>query len=335
MNDNMPQNIAQTILDQAASEADRRTRTLSAHDSSLVEVLIARQGTTATVIQGELDKFAAIPRFRAGKIEAHDLDSFAALVLRDHDAGSMIFADVSGPGVRFEAVLDANLPMNGEACFVGMTGKHAQRDGQRHGREVIAYSPALSDEWTAWTSRSGKAMSQGEFAEWIDEHLPDLADPAHLKADNQAESTAAKFGARYGGTKEVGYGFADPERMVKLSTGLVIREKSTFKSASNLSSGEMRLEFESTHEGEDGKPLDVPRRFLLSIPVFKREAAYLVPVKLAYRKKGPMIEWSFDLFRPDRFRDDAIEGMRSDLAGKLTPKDGAGPVVPIVLGKRG
>lgn len=328
MNDNMPQNIAQTILEQAGREAESKVEAYYAHDQTPAAVLVARTGVSASVIQDKLDAFAAIPRSRAGKVEAHDLDSFASLVLRDHDAGSMIFADVSGPGVRFEAVLDYHAAVLGPAKDTGL------RAGQRHGREVIAYSPALSDEWTAWTQRSGKAMSQGEFAEWIDEHLPDLADPAHLKADNQAESTAAKFGARYGGTKETRYGFADPERMIKLSTGLVIREKSNLKSVANIDSGEVRFEFESTHEGEDGKPLDVPRRFLLSIPVFKREAAYLVPVKLAYRKKGPAIEWSFDLFRPDRFRDDAIEGMRSDLAGKLS-KDGAGPVVPIVLGKRG
>ena len=328
----IPNNIAQTILEQAGKEAESKVEAYYAHDQTPAAVLVARTGVAAFVIQDKLDAFAAIPRSRAGKIEAHDLDSFAAMILRDYDAGSQVFADVSGPGVRFEAVLDASLPMNGETGFIGMTGKNGQRDGQRHGREVIAYSPALSDEWTAWTEQAGHGMTQGEFAEWIDEHLPDLADPRHLKAD--PDSTAAMFGARYGGNVENLFGFADPERMIKLSTGLSVRESSAIKNVVNLSSGEVSIQYETEHAGGDGKPLDVPRRFLLSIPVFKREAAYLVPVKLAYRKKGPAIEWSFDLFRPDRFRDDAIEGMRSDLAVKLTPKDGAGPVVPIHLAKR-
>lgn len=83
----------------------------------------------------------------------------------------------------------------------------------------------------------------------------------------------------------------------------------------------------------------MPTRFLLSIPVFDREAVYLVPVKLSYKKRGPTLTWSFELFRPDRFRDDAIQGMREALAMKLTPGGAktpaeARPVVPVHLARR-
>lgn len=326
----IPDNIAQTLLEQAAREADRTTLKINAHDGTPVDVLVARAGTTATVVN--LDSYAAIPRSRAGKVEALDLESFAALILRDYDAGSVVFADVSGAGMRFEAVLD----YHGSIGF-GLIGQNlatTARGNQRHGREVLTYSPALSDEWKAWTTQSGHGMSQGEFAAWIDEHLPDLADPRHLLTSDAAESTAAKFGAAYGGTKENMLGFADPERMIKLSTGLSVRESATVKNVVNLASGEVSIQYETTHTDGDGQPLAVPRRFLLSIPVFRREAAYLVPVKLAYRKKGGNLEWSFDLYRPDRFCDDAIEGMRAELTAKLTPTGGAGPVVPISLAKR-
>lgn len=331
----IPENIAQTILKQAEKEADNAPHSLEAHDHTRVQVVIARTGTTATVIQEALDKFADIPRSRAGKVEALDLESFAALILRDYDAGSHVFADVSGPGVRFEAVLDYHRP----TLRTEKQDATGARDGQRFGRETIVYAPALSDEWKAWTGQAGKGMTQGEFAAWIDEHLPDLADPRHLLEKDQADSTAAKFGAAYGGSKENLFGFADPERMIKLSTGLSIRESATVKNVVNLASGEVSINYETTHTDGEGQPLSVPRRFLLSIPVFKREDAYLVPVKLAYRKKGGNLEWSFDLFRPDRFRDDAIEGMRAALAMKLTPADKldggvAAPVVPITLAKR-
>lgn len=317
----IPNNIADTILDQARAEAARTAHTLEAHDGTKTTALL--NGVSYVVIQGELDKFAAVPRSRAGKVEALDLDSFAALILRDYDAGSQVFADVSGPGVRFEAVLDYHEPI---------VLHDAKRDGQRHGREVITYTPALSDEWRAWTGQAGQAMSQGQFAAWVDEHLPDLADPRHLL--NDPDSTAAKFGAAYGGNVENLFGFADPDRMVKLSTGLSVRESSVVKNVVNLSSGETSIQYETEHADGDGRPLSVPRRFLVSIPVFKREAAYLVPVKLAYRKKGGALEWTFDLFRPDRFRDDAIDGMRRDLEVKLIPEGGAAPVVPVHLAKR-
>lgn len=320
----IPQNLAQAIIEQSAREAQQRPISIAAHDGTPVEVVICN--ASAEPIQAKLDAFAAVPRSRAGKVEALDLESFAAMILRDYDAGSQVFADVSGPGVRFEAVLDYHAAIPAPAKDAGL------RQGQRHGRESIVYAPALSDEWKAWTTQAKQPMSQAAFAEWIDEHLPDLADPRHLL--NDPDSTAAKFGAVYGGGAGNLFGYADPKRMIELSSGLSVRESATVKNVVNLASGEVSIQYETEHTDGDGKPLSVPRRFLLSIPVFKREAAYLVPVKLQYRKKGGNLEWSFDLFRPDRFRDDAIEGMRSDLAVKLTPKDGAGPVVPIHLAKR-
>ena len=320
----IPNNIAQTILEQAEREAQRRPISVAAHDGTPVEVVICN--ASADPIQAKLDAFALVPRSRAGKVEALDLDSFAALILRDYDAGSQVFADVSGPGVRFEAVLDYHGAIGGEGQLPNVRGN------QRHGREIIAYAPALSDEWRAWTGQAGKGMSQGEFAAWIDEHLPDLADPRHLL--NDPDSTAAKFGAAYGGNVDNLFGFADPDRMVKLSTGLSVRESSVVKNVVNLASGEVSIQYETEHADGDGRPLAVPRRFLISIPVFKREAAYLVPVKLAYRKKGGALEWTLDLFRSDRFRDDAIDGMRHDLEIKLIPEGGTAPVVPVHLAKR-
>lgn len=319
----IPNNIAQTILEQAEREAQRRPISVAAHDGTPVEVVICN--ASADPIQAKLDAFALVPRSRAGKVDALDLDSFAALILRDYDAGSAVFADVSGQGVKFEAVLDYHRPTIGHEDA-------SVRLGARHGRESIVYQPALSDEWKAWTERSGKPMTQGEFAAWIDEHLPDLADPRHLL--NDPDSTAAKFGAAYGGNVDNLFGFADPDRMVKLSTGLSVRESSVVKNVVNLASGEVSIQYETEHADGDGRPLAVPRRFLISIPVFKREAAYLVPVKLAYRKKGGALEWTLDLFRSDRFRDDAIDGMRRGLEVKLIPEGGTAPVVPVHLAKR-
>lgn len=330
----IPNNIAQTILEQAEREAQRRPISVAAHDGTPVEVVICN--ASADPIQAKLDAFALVPRSRAGKVEALDLDSFAALILRDYDAGSQVFADVSGPGVRFEAVLDYHRPVGAQPTIPGpgypIIEADKARAGQRHGREVIVYAPALSDEWKAWTERSGKPMTQGEFAAWIDDRLPDLADPRHLKDD--PDSTAAKFGAVYGGTAENLFTYADPERMIKLSTGFSVRESSVVKGTINLGTGETQIQYETSHADADDRPLNVPRRFLISIPVFRREAAYLVPVKIQYRKKGQAIEWTFDLYRPDRFRDDAIEGMRHALEAKLLPEGGTAPVVPVHLAKR-
>lgn len=321
---NIPENIAQTIIEQAAREAESRFTECEAHDGTDVQLLVARAGVTATDVQAIADKYATVPRSRAGKLRALDLGSFAGLVLRDYDHGSVVLVDVSGAGASFEAVLDYHRSIGGFEA--------GERHGQRHGREVIVYAPELSDEWKAWTEQAGKPMTQGAFAEWIDEHLPDIADPGHLASD--PDSTAAKFGQVYGFSADQAYGYATPERLQALSTGFQVREGSVIKSAVNLASGEVQLQYETSHTDEGGKPLNVPRRFLLSIPVFKREAAYLVPVKLSYRRKAGAIEWTFELYRSDRFRDDAIEGMRGELSKLLTVAPEGAPVVPIHLAKR-
>ena len=325
MNQPIPENIAQTILTQAAGEAESRVESFEAHDGTEVQVLVARGGVNATPIQRALDDFAAVPRSRAGKVRAFDIESFAQLILRDRDGGSMVFADVGGAGCQFQAVLDYHRPLAAE--------ESGDRAGQRHGREVIEYEPSLSKEWRAWTGQAKEDMTPAQFAAWIDEHLPDIADPRHL-LDAPPESTAIRFGETYGFRRENLWGYADPEKMVNLSRGLEIREGATLKSVVRLESGEADFTYETEHTDAAGKPLKVPTRFLLSIPVFEREAVYLVPVKLSYKKRGPSLTWSFDLFRPDRFRDDAIEGMRQTLAAKLTPDGASSPLVPIHLAKR-
>lgn len=333
----IPQNIAQTIIEQAAEQAESRVDTFFAHDGTSAQVMIARTGVQATVIQNTLDQYAAIPRSRAGKVRAFDVSSFAALVLRDYDVGSVIFADVSGAGVQFEACLD----------YHHATATDARRAGQRHGRETVIYDPNLSKEWKAWTAQSGKEMSQADFAAWIEDHLPDIADPRHLL--DSPECTAAKLGEVYGFTRESLWGYAEPSKLAAVSEGLEIRENAQVKNVVNLASGEVSMTFHTEHTDGDGKPLTIPKRFLLSIPVFEREAEYLVPVKLVYRKRSGSIVWAFELFRPERFRDDAIKGLAETLAIKLTPPPAASsalvpsgmvapiipaPVVPVHFAKR-
>lgn len=325
MNDNT--NHIQNLVDKLAEEAETREWEVQAHDGESVSVLVAPSDIRATDVQAIADKYAAIPRSRAGKVQAFDVSSFAALVLRDYDAGSVIFADVGGAGVVFEACLD----------YHQATANQAEREGQRHGREIITYAPKLSKEWQAWTGQAGKAMSQGEFAAWIEDHLPDIADPRHLL--EQPTCTAAKLGEVYGFNKDALWGYADPEKLARVSEGLSIRESAQVKNAVNLASGEVSLTYVTEHTDSDGRPLNVPKRFLLSIPVFEREAGYLVPVKLAYRKSGGAIVWTFELFRPDRFRDDAIAGTVEGIKKALTPAAtvealNPGPVVPVMMAKR-
>lgn len=338
--------LFQALTKKLSENIEARSLIVSAHDGTDMDVYLAPKDIGATDLQAIADKYASRPRHRAGKLQAFDLASFASLTLRDYDAGSVVFADVSGEGVTFETCLDyhyaaANLQGSEQPGWDYLQ----DRRGQRAQRETIVYKPALSKEWLAWTKQAGQKMTQAEFAAWIDDHLPDIADPRALLS--LPSSTAVKLGEVYGFGKETLWGYADPSKLVEVSEGLAIREGAVVKNAVNLASGEVAFTYQTEHTGADGKSLNVPKRFLLAISVFEREAIYYVPVRLVYRKQGSAIVWSFELYRPERFLDDAIKGMVGELAHKLTPTPSQAtqrpdsdappviaPVVPIHLARR-
>jgi uncharacterized protein YfdQ (DUF2303 family) len=332
MSDN--NDLFQHITDKLTAAVECRESEILAHDGTEITIFAGPSDIKVTDLQSFADKYASAPRHRAGKLRAFDLDSFAALTLRDYDAGTVVFVDVSGAGVAFETCLDYHMPI----------ANLTPRTNQRAQRETIEYTPALSKEWLNWTGQAGETMSQTAFAEWIEDHLPDIADPRHLLAS--PDCTAVKLGEVYGFRRENLWGYADPAKLADVSRGLEIREGAVLKNAVRLESGEVSMVYHTEHTGADGQRLNVPTRFLLSISVFEREAEYFVPVKLAYRKAGGALTWSFELFRPERFRDDAIKGLVSTLGMKLTPAAPTNalataglppviaPVVPIQLAKR-
>lgn len=157
----------------------------------------------------------------------------------------------------------------------------------------------LSDEWKAWKKQANAAMSQREFAEFIEENIddvqqkPDLTDPKNALL------------------KEIslllGYPFASQQEMLTLSRGVEINEGSKAKVAVNLQTGERTLQFENQHLDGEQKPLKLPGLFLIRIPVFLDGAPYLLPVRLRYRKSGNDVVWLFDIYRGDRAFKDAYD----------------------------
>src|SRR6185437_8185870 len=92
---------------------------------------------------------------------------------------------------------------------------------------------------------------------------------------------------------------ATSSRMKDLSEGIEIRANETVAQVTNLQSGEGRILFQSQHSSANGEVLDVPRLFVLAIPVFRDGPLYQIVARLRYRKQGAGIVWFYDLFRAD------------------------------------
>lgn len=257
-------------------------------DGIKAQVLILPQanGLTAASVKKYTDEVRRAPERREGTAELVELESFVAHVNRFKDGSSALFADPdhenNGGDPTLTAVLDYHHGGTGAARF----GKHRAR-----------YAFPVSEEWTAWTAKNGAPMAQAEFAAFLEDRIIDVADP------ESAFSSARKFAESLGIPS-----FASPSRLLSLSRGLSVHVEEKATTKVNLNTGETTAFFESQHNDEVGAPLEVPRAFLIQIPVFRggSAVAYQLAVRLRYRVAAGRITWSYELHASDKAFEDAF-----------------------------
>ena len=222
-----------------------------------------------------IDEYRDCPERREGTARLDSLESFIEWSLRFKQERSAIFASGKSHGdASLTAVIDYHAAgADGEPSFCKHRG---------------VYSCPASDEWLAWLGKDGKPMSQSDFADFIEDHLTDIANPAaKLKTiDTFAEQHAVKI--------------ATPSQMLDLSKGLEVNVGRKVVQRVSQQSGEARLSFEESHSGSNGQPLSIPGAFALLIPVFRCGGLYPIPIRLRYRIKDTEVLWTFTMHRADR-----------------------------------
>lgn len=224
------------------------------------------------------------PARRSGVAKAQTLGAYVALTNRHKTANSAIFADVNWKAPSFTTVVDYH-PADHEAAPAFL--KHR-----------VHYAFPLADPWCVWVKQDGQAMSQADFAAFLEDHI------AELSAPNDHESVELE--------RDFGTKVATPAQLIALSRGLQVRVDSAVKIAVTLQSGEGSLVFEEAHKDGDGRPLKVPGLFVLDIAPFVRGETVRIPVRLRYRVSEGKVRWSFAMHRPDiyvagRISDDLTE----------------------------
>jgi len=245
-----------------------------------VAVLSVPAGRTVLSIKKLLDEYRERPERRAGNAIHTTLDSFIEHADRFKDEHSVIFADVENiEQAKLISVLD----------YHEKTAAGRPRFGEHRG----IYHFPLSDEWKAWTRKSGQ-LSQQDFAEFLEDRIVDVRDPSGVGESIRAFA------------EQLGVNLASPQRLLELSRGLTIRVGAKVVNHVNLSTGEAQIGFEEKHEGEAGGSIKVPGGFAIAIPVFRGGAHYQIPVRLRYRIVESRVCWWLSLQRLDRYRDDAV-----------------------------
>jgi len=260
------------LADKAGSKLEVLARTDGQHGiPDNVPVFVNRENGTVTSVADLFERYRFAPARKSGVAKVTTLESFIDLVKRHGTSDSVIFANTEWQKPSMTAVIDYHQDV---PAGVADNGKHR-----------VHYEFPLSEEWKEWIAVDGKPMDQTDFAEFIENHIAELASPD----DQETEDFRHKFGSRV----------AFPTELVTLSRGLQVFSETRVKNAVTLQSGEGQITFEEEHRDANGNKMDVPGMFILAVsPFFMGEPAR-IPVRLRYRLSGGSLKWIIKLYRPD------------------------------------
>jgi uncharacterized protein YfdQ (DUF2303 family) len=204
-------------------------------------VVTSRDGTLHTVdLTG--NQWLTAPRRKTGTYTVRDAASFLHYWDKHHDAASEIWADREGRSVT--AIFDAH----GGTTDVGA-------HGPRFEDHRLVLRLRYTDSFVAWLDASGRAMNQVQFAEFVEDHRPDIRTPPAAE-------------------------------LLELAQTFQATSKATFRSQTLLKSGQRALQWVEQVDasaGRDGQ-ITIPDSFELALKVFDgADDADAVTARLRYR----------------------------------------------------
>lgn len=139
-------------------------------------------------------------------------------------------------------------------------------------------------DWKDWTSRDGKLMRQTEFAEFIEDHLPNFVTPSG----------------------------AD---MLELAQTFQATTRVDFDSSQRLKSGETQIAYKESTEAAAGKKgsIAIPDTFTLGLQVYERGDAYKIDARFRYRITDGQLALGYRLTRPRDVLLAAFDGIADDV----------------------
>lgn len=204
----------------------------------------------------DLEHLLPTPTRKRGKITLAQTSAFIEYY-KKHRLGSQIYGTTEPP--RFVAVLDDHRQIDA-----------GWRDHTAH------YNCPLSTEWNTWNGMNRKQMKQNDFAQFIEDNLPDIVEP-------------------------------EAAHMLEVSRTLEAKKNVNFASGVRLANGEVQFTYEEKIEGTAGKgQFRVPETFAIGIPVFHGGPRYRIEARLRYRiADGGQMQMWYDLVRPHKIIEDA------------------------------
>ena len=195
----------------------------------------------------------------------------------DSDAASVELDYLHGSGsLEVWADLDARK----------ITGVLDGLDGWR--RHSVTLQLKLSREWTEWASIDGKLLSQVQMAEFIEDHLSTIAEPA-------------------------GAVLLDVCQTLQAHTNVA------FKQQGILANGQRQFRWEETVEAKAGQSgnLTIPGELILVLRPFQGSDPVPVTARFRYQVREGALSMGIKLAEPDKALEDAFAGVVADIQAQV------------------
>lgn len=216
------------------------------------------------------------PVRKRGNVTVFDAASFNQVLADNGDAGNIaIYFDRNPDKPAVVAVLNGN-------------GKNGAGWGDFRANIEFRATP----QWTKWKTRDGKMVSQVDFAEFLEDNLEDISDPA-------------------GAT------------MLEIATELQVIRTVNFKSRVTLQSGAFTFQHDQSDDAKAGT-VAIPQEFKLGIAPIFGLASYQVPARFRYRIQDGKLTLGYKLQR--------IESMMAQIVEDVVAKIERGANVSVMDG---
>ncbi|GAA2298455.1 hypothetical protein GCM10010402_66350 [Actinomadura luteofluorescens] len=193
------------------------------------------------------------PRRKLGTTVVHDVDSFALYYEKHADDATEVYVDLDKGEIT--AVLNAH-----------------ETDGPRWGDHRLKLVMTHTEPWKRWTGQNRRYLTQGDFADFIEDNLRDiLAEPV------------------------------PPAAMLEIARTFKAKTSVSFSSGVVAESGDIRLRYEETTTASGGAKADigVPRAFVVGLQPFEDVDAYKIEARLRHRIQGHALHLCYLLDRPE------------------------------------
>jgi uncharacterized protein YfdQ (DUF2303 family) len=149
------------------------------------------------------------------------------------------------------------------------------------------FKAEYTPEFQKWVGQDKKQFGQTEFAEFIEDNMADITEPA---------ATA----------------------MLEMATTIQAKTDINFSSAKRLQNGQVQLGYTETIDARAGAngAMEIPKEFALGLRIFKNGEGYKLKARLKYRLNAGSVKFWYELDRPERSIEDAFAGYVTTLREK-------------------